>query len=179
MKTYLLAAAAAALACPLSPAFAQTPGHAPAATQPAKMAQQEYRIGDLTIRQPWTRATPKGAPVAGGYVTITNNGKTADMLTGGAFSGAGMVQIHAMSVTNGVMKMRHLEKGLEIKPGASITLKPGGLHLMFIRLKGGVATGKPIKGSLVFARAGKIDVMFAVAPLGSTRPPAAKQGHKH
>ncbi len=146
-------------------------------SQAAAQTGHVYKAGDLEIRQPWTRATPKGAPVAGGYVTITNKGKSADRLTGGSFALAGMVQIHEMKVTGGVMTMRQLEGGLEIKPGATIRFKPGGLHLMFMRLKAGVSAGKPIKGSLIFEKAGEVKVEFAVGRLGSKTPPPGH--HKH
>ena len=136
---------------------------------------QFYRAGDLEIHQPWTRATPKGAPVAGGYVKITNTGKSADRLTGATFATAAMVQIHSMTVTGGVMKMQHIDGGLEIKPGKTVTLKPGGLHLMFMRLRSGVSMGKPVKGSLVFEKAGIVNITFQVMPIGATKPaPASK-----
>ena len=173
-----VALAAASLTAPVS-AIAQHAGHDMGKANPAKseMAKKEYKLGDLVIRQPWVRATPKGAPVAGGYVTITNTGKSADRLTGGTFTGAGEVQVHEMAVTGGIMKMRHLDNGLEIKPGTTVTLKPGSYHLMFMKLKGGVAPGKPVKGSLTFEKAGKIDVEFAVGAIGSKMAPGMM--HKH
>ncbi|MDP4594330.1 MAG: copper chaperone PCu(A)C [Beijerinckiaceae bacterium] len=182
MKTIPMAAAAA-LSTILSCYSATT--HAEPADEGAKkhptttMTRTEYKLGNLVIRQPWARATPKGAPVAGGYVTIMNSGKIADRLVGGTFAGAGMVQVHEMSVINGVMKMRHLDRGLEIKPGATVVLKPGSYHLMFMKLESGVAPGKQIKGSLVFEKAGRVDVEFAVGPIGSKNPPGAMQHHKH
>ncbi|MCC2095874.1 MAG: copper chaperone PCu(A)C [Hyphomicrobiales bacterium] len=173
---HLAYAAVIAAAVPLAPAVAQQAAqHKNASAAPA--ARQEYKLGDLVIRQPWARATPKGAPVAGGYATITNTGKSADRLVGGTFTGAGKVEVHEMTVTGGIMKMRHLANGLEIGPGQTVTLKPGSFHLMFMKLKGGVAPGKPVKGSLQFAKAGKVDIVFAVGRIGSKSPPGMM--HKH
>ena len=53
----------------------------------------DYKLGSLEIKQPWTRATPKGAAVAGGYLKITNTGSTADRLTGGSLTAAGRIGI--------------------------------------------------------------------------------------
>jgi periplasmic copper chaperone A len=130
-------------------------------------ASKTYAIGDLTIETPWTRATPGGAKVAGGYVRITNKGQVADRLSGGTLAAAGRVEVHEMSMTDGVMKMRMLPQGLEIKPGETVELKPGSFHLMFMDLSAGLVDGKPVKGSLDFEKAGKVDVEFAVAPLGA------------
>ncbi len=144
------------------------------------MAKSEFRIGAMVIAQPWTRATPKGAPVAGGYVTITNTGTTPDRLIGGSFDLAGRFEIHEMSVSGGMMKMRHLPKGLDIGAGKTIELKPGSFHLMFFGLKGSPQAGHPVKGTLVFDKAGKIDIEFAVAPLGAKSAPAGEHDHsKH
>lgn len=158
MKLFASLAAAAAFAClTASPLLAQT---APT-----------YKAGAITVASPWTRATPKGAPVAGGYATITNNGAQADRLIGGSFAHASGVEVHTMSMDGGVMRMRKLAEGLEIKPGETVQLKPGGLHLMFVDLKQPVTAGATIKGSLRFEKAGEIEMEFPAARMGSTTPP--------
>ena len=78
---------------------------------------KDYTAGSLKIEQPWARATPKGAPVGGGYLTITNTGTAPDRLLGGSVSVSSGFEIHEMAMDNGVMKMRMLSQGLEIKPG--------------------------------------------------------------
>jgi copper(I)-binding protein len=127
----------------------------------------DVTAGSLSIAQPWTRATPPGAKVAGGFMTITNNGKEADKLVGGSAAFAGHIEVHEMSMDGGVMKMRELANGLEIKPGQSVVLKPGSFHVMFMELKGPVAEGAPVKGTLKFEKAGSVDVAYEVAPLGA------------
>jgi periplasmic copper chaperone A len=72
--------------------------------------------------------------------------------------------------------MRELAKGLEIAPGSKIELKPGGLHVMFLDLKSQVREGQPVRGTLVFEKAGTVEVEYRVAPIGA-RAPAG--GHAH
>lgn len=132
---------------------------------------KDVETGTLSIKTVWTRATPEGAKVAGGFMTITNTGKTADRLIGGSLPQAGIFQVHEMSVVDGVMKMRELPKGLEIAPGASVELKPGSYHVMFIDLKEPIKQGAPLKGTLQFEKAGKVDVEYAIAPIGAKAAP--------
>jgi periplasmic copper chaperone A len=136
-------------------------------------------VGALSIEVPWTRATPAGAKVGGGYLKITNTGKEPDRLVGGSLPQAGRFEVHEMSVTDGVMKMRELAKGLEIRPGETVELKPGGFHLMFMDLKEPLKAGMALKGTLVFEKAGKVDVEYQVAPVGATAPGGAAGGHTH
>lgn len=143
----------------------------------ASAAPQSIKAGALTIEAPWIRATPGGAKIAGGYMKITNAGKDADRLTGGSLAAAGRFEVHEMSMDNNVMKMRHLSKGLDIKPGESIEMKPGGYHLMFMDLKQGLKEGDTVKGTLVFEKAGKVDVEYKVGPIGGGAPSAS--GHSH
>jgi len=131
-------------------------------------AANDYKIGALEIQQPWARATPKGAKTAAGYVAVKNTGSAPDRLTGGSLVGAGGAQVHEMTMDNGVMKMRAMPDGIEIKPGETVELKPGGLHLMFTDLKARLVKGQSVKGTLTFANAGSLDVEFAVEGMGAT-----------
>src|SRR6185436_5327294 len=85
----------------------------------------DYQAGSIGIDHPWARATPRNAPVAGGYLKITNTGTTSDRLLGGSTEVAKRFEIHEMSMEGGVMKMRELKDGLTIAPGATVELKPG------------------------------------------------------
>ena len=134
----------------------------------------EYKIGSLVVSHPWSRATPKSATVAGGYLKITNAGSTPDRLIGGSAEVAGKFEVHEMSMDGGVMKMRELKNGLEIPPGATVELKPGSYHIMMMSLSRPLAKGDRVKGSLTFEKAGKVDVEFAVEAMGGA--PAA-HGH--
>lgn len=127
-----------------------------------------YKIGDLVVASPWSRATPGGAKIGGGYLKVTNNGTTADRLTSATAGFADHVEIHEMSMTDGVMKMRPLNNGLEIKPGETVELKPGGFHMMFMDLKQPLKQGDTLKVTLKFEKAGALDVNFSVNALGAT-----------
>jgi periplasmic copper chaperone A len=141
----------------------------------AVAAAQTVKAGPLTLAQPWSRATPGGAKVGGGYLTITNAGPAPDRLVGGSFPLASKVEVHEMRVDGDVMRMKPVEGGLEIGPGATVELKPGGFHLMFMDLKEPLKEGQTIKGTLVFEKAGSVAVEYAVRGMGG----AASSEHKH
>jgi copper(I)-binding protein len=127
----------------------------------------EFKVGSLVVDHPWTRATPGGAKVAGGYMIITNNGTQADRLIGGTLPQAGRFELHEMRMEGDVMKMRPLPKGLEIKPGQTVKLEPGGHHVMFTGLKAPLKQGEKIKGRLTFEKAGTVEVEYIVEAMGS------------
>jgi hypothetical protein len=52
-------------------------------------AAENFSVGSLEVGSPWARATPKGASVAGAYMTITNKGPAADRLVSGSTPAAG------------------------------------------------------------------------------------------
>ena len=133
---------------------------------PAQAA--DVTAGSLKISAPWARATPKGASVGGGYMTITNTGTAPDRLIGGSTGVSSKFELHEMSMDKGVMKMRPLGNGLEIKPGQTVELKPGGYHVMFVGMKEQLKPGEHFKATLEFAKAGKVDVDFTVEGLGAT-----------
>jgi hypothetical protein len=132
----------------------------------------EVKAGDLVITDAWSRATPGGAKVGGGFLTIENKGTTPDRLIGGTADVASKVQVHEMSVNNGVMTMRPLEKGLTIEPGKTIKLAPGGNHLMLMDLKSPLKQGDKLPITLEFEKAGKVEVSFDVQAVGAPGPAA-------
>ena len=127
----------------------------------------DYKVGALKIGHPWARATPKGAPVGGGYLTITNTGKSPDRLVGGTTAIAKRFEIHQMKMDNGVMKMRMLPNGLAIKPGQTVTLDPDGYHIMFTGLKAPLVKGQHVAATLRFEKAGEVKVDFTVEGIGA------------
>jgi len=135
----------------------------------------DYTLGDIRIEHPWSRATPGGAKVAGGFMKITNNGKVIDRLIGGTFIAAGQFEVHETQMQDSVMRMRRLEKGLEIPPGATVELRPGSYHVMFIGLQAGLKEGERVKGTLEFEKAGKVEVEYKIEALGSN-PAGGKAG---
>lgn len=135
-----------------------------------------YKIGDLAIGHPWARATPGGAKVGGGYLSITNNGSSPDRLTGGSLSVADDVEFHEMKTQDGVMRMRPIEGGITIKPGETVKFEPGGYHVMFLGLKAPLKEGELVKGQLTFEKAGTVDVEYKIEATGAPGPSAGKSG---
>jgi copper(I)-binding protein len=135
----------------------------------------DAKAGDLVITQAWSRATPGGAKIAGGYLTIENKGTAPDRLIGGTGDSAGKVEIHEMAMNNGVMTMRPLDKGLTIEPGKTVKLAPGGYHLMLMDLKKPFKQGDKVPVTLEFEKAGKVTLSLDVQGVGAKAP--ASGGH--
>src|SRR6201994_2274658 len=130
----------------------------------------DVKAGDLVITQAWSRATPNGAKIAGGYLTIENKGTAPDRLIGSSGDIAGKVEVHEMAMNNGVMTMRPLDKGLDIEPGKTVKLAPGGYHLMMFDLKGPVKQGDKVPVTLQFEKAGKVNLSLEVESIGAQAP---------
>jgi copper(I)-binding protein len=130
----------------------------------------DAKAGDLVITQAWSRATPNGAKIAGGYLTIENKGAAADRLVGGSAEIVGKVEIHEMAMNDGVMTMRPLDKGLAIESGKTVKLAPGGYHLMLMDLKGPFKQGDKVPLTLEFEKAGKVTLSLDVQGVGAQAP---------
>lgn len=139
------------------------------------VSAKDITKGDLVISAPWSRATPAGAQVAGGYVVITNKGLSADRLVSFTTDLADQPEVHEMTNEAGVMKMRPLTKGLVIPAGATVKLEPGGYHLMLLKLKKPLTAGQRYKATLVFEKAGAVEVEFEVRAMGEGQ----KKGSGH
>jgi copper(I)-binding protein len=133
---------------------------------------EQVQAGDLVVTQPWTRATPGGAKVAGGYLTIENKGSALDRLVSGSTSAAKKLEIHETAMNNGVMTMRAIDGGLVIEPGSTVKLAPGGYHLMFLELNGPFKQGDTVPATLKFEKAGEVEVLFDVQGVGAQGPGA-------
>src|SRR5437762_7367216 len=141
-----------------------------AALSAAPVRADDVKAGDLLITQAWSRATPAGAKVAGGYLTVENKGAAEDRLVGGSGDVAGRVEIHEMAMDGGVMKMRPLDKGLAIEPGKTVKLAPGGYHLMLFDLKSQLKQGDKVPVTLQFEKAGKVALSLDVQGVGAQAP---------
>lgn len=137
---------------------------------------QPVVLGDLELSGLWTRATPPRAPTAGGYLTITNRGSTADRLVAVASPDAALGELHEMKVTDGIMTMRPLDHGIEIPPGDTVVLAPGGHHIMFVDLRKPFVTGTGVPVALTFERAGTIETILEVQGVGAGAPPDGDHG---
>jgi copper(I)-binding protein len=133
-------------------------------------------VGSLRIENAFARPTPGGATVAVGYV-IVNFGSVLDRLVSATSDISAKTQFHEMKMDNGVMEMRELHDGFAIPAGATVALKPGGDHMMFVDLKQAVKSGDVIHTTLPFEKAGKVDVAFPAADnMGAMAPSGGMSG---
>ena len=128
---------------------------------------------DITIQQAWSRATPKGASVAAGYLTIENHGDTVDRLLSVSSPVARKVEIHETLEAGGIMRMRPAKDGLAIPPHGKLVLAQGGSHLMFLQLMAPFSEGGRVPVSLDFERAGQMDTSLEVGEVGAKGPSSA------
>ena len=164
LRPILFAALAAAAFTPASlPAFAADSGMAMPMEAPIK-------AGDLEISGPFARATLPNAPVGGAYITITNKGTEPDTLVSVASPAAGIVSLHEMSMEGTVMKMRPLPSGVDIAPGATVTMAPSGIHMMFEHLTQPFVEGHKVQVTLTFAKAGSVKITIPVLSIAAKSP---------
>lgn len=142
------------------------------------MAAGKATVGALALDGAWTRQPPPGARVAGGYVLITNNGDDDDVLLGGSAPFADHFEVHEMVMDGGMMRMSPLNEGLPIPAGETVTLEPGGFHLMFMQLNTLPQKGETVPVTLQFKEAGAVTLMFPVAAMGAMTQ-GGHHGHSH
>lgn len=150
--------------------------HGAAMSAPAT-AQGAVTLGDLTLRGAFSRATPPGAPVAGGFLTIDNAG-AADRLVTARTDLAGRTEIHEMAMEGEVMRMRALPEGLPIPADGTVELKPGGYHLMFMELKQPLVEGETVDVTLTFEKAGEVSLPLAIGPRNAAAVMHEGGGHE-
>jgi copper(I)-binding protein len=136
----------------------------------AAFAHDVVTLGALEISGAFSRATLPNAPVGAGYLTITNRGTADDTLVSATSPVAGVTQIHEMKMEGDVMKMNEVEGGLVIPAGQSLTLEPGGFHIMFMELKQAFVEGSMVPVTLTFANAGTVEVELMVGPINADEP---------
>ncbi len=137
-----------------------------------------FAHAQITVSEPWIRATVGGQQVAGGYMQIMS---VRDMALVAAQSpAAAMVEVHEMAMVDNVMRMRALAK-LDLPAGRAVELKPGGYHLMLIDIKEPMKVGAKVPLRLIFEGRDKqretVDVTAEVRPLSGAS--AGKSEHKH
>lgn len=128
----------------------------------------------LRIEQPFARATAPTARAGSAYMTIVNSAATADRLLRAESSVAARVELHTVIKDGDVMRMREVP-AIDVPANGKATLAPGGFHVMLMELKAPLKAGDTAAITLVFEKAGRIDVAVPILPLGSA--PAGE--HKH
>lgn len=133
-------------------------------------------VGDIAISGAFARATLPNAPVGGGFMTIANQGDADDRLVGAESEVAAEVQLHEMRLSGDVMEMRALDQGIPIPAGETVTLAPGGLHVMFMGLGQPFIEGECVLLTLAFERAGTAEFCM---PIGPAAARGAAEDHEH
>jgi copper(I)-binding protein len=126
----------------------------------------DFQVKSLRVSNPFARATPPGARVAGAFMTLRNLGTVADRLVSASSPVAGLVEIHEMAMDGGMMKMRAV-KGIDLRPGATVELQPGGYHVMLEDLKQPLKQGELIPVQLTFEKSGVVEIKVKVEAMGA------------
>jgi hypothetical protein len=148
----------------------------------------EYTSKSVTVAHPWARATPGGVKVGGAYLEMRAAAESGDRLIAAKSPVAGAAELHSHIMENGIARMRRVD-AIVVPAGKSVTLRPGGYHLMLTDLKAPLKEGDLLKLTLVFEKAGEIEVEATVEPIGATgphgfdtqpgQPARATDQHKH
>lgn len=133
-------------------------------------AHDTFTLGSLEISGAFGRATLPNAPVGGGYLTITNAGTEDDVLIAATSPVASDVTLHSMTLEGDVMKMAELPGGIAVPAGETVILAPGGLHIMLMGLKAPLVEGEAVPLTLVFAKAGAIEITLVVGSMAADEP---------
>ena len=150
-RTTFVRAAVAAFVTLATPAFAR-----------------DVQLGALRINHPWIAAPPPGALTAAGYLTITNAAAAPDRLLGADSADFARVELHQMTMTGSVMRMRPIAAGVVIAPGQTVALTPDDeRHLMLVGPKRPLKAIDHVSVNLRFEKAGRVKVMFDVQPMPS------------
>lgn len=129
----------------------------------------------VKVGDPWARATPPGAPAGGAFMSLTAD---TDMALVAAESHASkVVELHTMRMENGVMIMREVPK-IDLPKGQTVSLKPGGLHIMLIGLHAPLKAGDKVDITLrVKDSQGKEQRIPVTAEIRTMKPMAKPMTH--
>jgi copper(I)-binding protein len=128
-------------------------------------------FSQVTVENPWARASAPGAKVAAGYMTIRNQAAAPDRLVAVSSTVAARVETHVHIREGDVVRMREV-KGYDVPAKGMLELKPGGAHLMFVNIARPLKEGDKVAATLKFEKAGEVKVEFHVGRLGAA-------AHKH
>lgn len=123
---------------------------------------------DLHLSDAWARETVAGQGATAAYLTIGNSGGGSDRLVEASVPAPARASLHTTSYSNGIARMRPLDTGLEIAPGETVRLEPGGPHIMVESLSEPASAGDSLQVTLRFERSGErtleVPVRNAAAP---------------
>lgn len=123
----------------------------------------------VQIEKPWMRATPPGAKIAAGYMTLRNSSASPERLVGASSPAGARVEMHVTIKDGEILRMREV-KALEVPAKGVLELKPAGTHLMVVDIKQPLKAGDRIPVTLRFEHSKEIAVEFEVSPLTGAPP---------
>lgn len=129
---------------------------------------------DVSVNDAYARTVPPGQPNSAAFMQITNNGDTAITVTGASTSAADVAELHTHTQDNGIMRMRRLD-GIELPAGQTVSLQPGGLHVMLIGLEKNLSEGESVDLTLEFSDGSTEVLEMPVQPV----MPMEQQMHKN
>ena len=136
-----------------------------------------FKIAELEVGHPFVTTPLATAKSAAGYLSVKNTGATADRLIAVESDAAQKVQIHTTEFdAEGIARMKHVE-AVDLPAGAEVRLEQGALHVMFMGLTAPMHEGSKIPGTLVFEKAGRLAVEFAVDAPKADAAPEDHSGH--
>lgn len=124
------------------------------------------KLGDLEVTETWARASAGREGNGAAYLTIANHGGEADRFIGAKAAIADRVEIHNNFMEDGIMKMRRVD-GIDVPAGEGAKLQPGGYHVMFMGLHKPMEEGTSFPLTLVFEKAGEVEIEVPVMKIGS------------
>ena len=128
------------------------------------------------VEEAWARASAGPAKAGAAYLTLSTMGHDVDRLVEVKSDLANRTELHNHIMEGSVMKMVRVEGGIEVAPGTPTVLQPGGLHVMFMGLKKPFIEGEKLPLTLIFEKAGEVNVEFVVQGVGA-RGPAPRMNH--
>jgi hypothetical protein len=129
---------------------------------PLAVSAHDFNAGSIYIDHPMIQEAPPNAPVLGGYIMLQNNGAEDDRLLGIESDAVEKVELHRTVMTDDIARMTPMTEGLPLPAGAIVWLGDGGTHAMFIKPSARYLEGDEVLATLIFEKAGRIDVMFKV-----------------
>lgn len=141
--------------------------------------KHDMKHAGIMVEKPWARASAGPAKAGAAYLSITNMGDDVDRLINVKSDLANRTEIHTHMMEGGIMRMQQVD-GIDVAPGTPTVLQPGGVHIMFMGLKKPFMEGQKLPLTLVFEKAGAVEIEFVVQGVGAKEPAdGMPAGHKH
>lgn len=132
-------------------------------------------VDDVVIEGAYVRAVPPGQPNSAAFMKVNNKGGAGHALVAGSTPAAAVVELHTHTMEGGMMRMREVEK-IELPAGETVSLQPGGLHVMLIGLKQKLVPEQTIPLTLRYEDGSEVSLQVPVHKLQMKMKPM-DEGH--